>query len=56
VNTVTLWRSRRTTFARIDGQPLAYPVKAGEMILWGLMETQRAPTFSSQGWRAGDGR
>jgi pilus assembly protein CpaB len=35
-------------FARIDGQPLAYPVKAGEMILWGLMETQRAPSFSSR--------
>jgi pilus assembly protein CpaB len=35
-------------FARIDGQPLAYPVKAGEMILWGLMETQRAPTFSAR--------
>lgn len=35
-------------FARIDGQPLAYPVKAGEMILWGLMETQRAPSFSAR--------
>lgn len=35
-------------FPRIDGQPLAYPVKAGEMILWGLMETQRTPTFSTR--------
>ncbi|MYN08018.1 Flp pilus assembly protein CpaB [Pseudoduganella aquatica] len=35
-------------FARIDGQAVAYPVKAGEMILWGLMETQRAPSFSSR--------
>jgi pilus assembly protein CpaB len=35
-------------FPRIDGQALAYPVKAGEMILWGLMETQKAPTFSAR--------
>lgn len=35
-------------FARIDGQPLAYPIKAGEMILWGLMETLRAPSFSAR--------
>jgi pilus assembly protein CpaB len=35
-------------FPRIDGQPLAYPVKAGEMILWGLMEPQKAPTFSAR--------
>jgi len=35
-------------FARIDGQAVAYPVKAGEMILWGLMETQRAPSFSAR--------
>lgn len=35
-------------FARIDGQPLAYPLKAGEMVLWGLLETQRAPSFSSR--------
>ena len=35
-------------FDRVKGQPLAYPLKAGEMILWGLMETQRAPTFSAR--------
>jgi len=35
-------------FDRVNGQALAYPVKAGEMILWGLMETQRAPTFSAR--------
>jgi len=35
-------------FPRIDGQALAYPVKAGEMILWGLMETQKAPSFSAR--------
>lgn len=35
-------------FDRVNGQTLAYPVKAGEMILWGLMETQRAPTFSAR--------
>ena len=34
-------------FERVDGQRLAYPVKSGEMILWGLMETQRVPTFSA---------
>jgi len=33
---------------RIDGQVLAYPVKSGEMIMWGLMETQRARTFSAR--------
>lgn len=35
-------------FPRIDGQALAYPLKAGEMVLWGLMETQKAPTFSAR--------
>ncbi len=35
-------------FPRIDGQAVAYPVKAGEMILWGLMETQKAPSFSAR--------
>lgn len=35
-------------FERVDGQRLAYPVKSGEMILWGLMETQRMPTFSAR--------
>jgi pilus assembly protein CpaB len=35
-------------FERIDGQILAYPVKSGEMILWGLLEGKRAPTFSAR--------
>jgi pilus assembly protein CpaB len=35
-------------FERINGQMLAYPVKGGEMILWGLMESQKVPTFSAR--------
>ena len=35
-------------FDRIDGQVLAYPVKSGEMILWGLMEGKKVPTFSTR--------
>jgi len=35
-------------FDRVEGQALAFPVKAGEMILWGLMEAKRAPTFSAK--------
>ena len=35
-------------FDRIDGQALGYPVHAGEMILWGLMEGKRVPTFSAR--------
>ncbi|WP_229424954.1 MULTISPECIES: Flp pilus assembly protein CpaB [unclassified Massilia] len=35
-------------FERIDGQVLAYPVKSGEMIMWGLLETQKVPTFSAR--------
>ncbi len=35
-------------FERINGQMLAYPVKSGEMILWGLIETQKVPTFSAR--------
>ena len=35
-------------FDRVDGQVLAYPVHAGEMILWGLMEGKRVPTFSAR--------
>jgi pilus assembly protein CpaB len=41
------------SFDRIDGQALAYPVKSGEMILWGLLEAQKPPTFSA---RVEDGR
>ena len=35
-------------FDRLDGQPLAFPVKPGEMVLWSLMEGKRAPTFSAR--------
>ena len=35
-------------FDRLDGQVLAYPVKSGEMILWGLIEGKRVPTFSTR--------
>jgi pilus assembly protein CpaB len=35
-------------FERVDGRPLAYNVKAGEMILWGLMEGKKVPTFSAR--------
>ena len=35
-------------FERVRGQTLAYSVKSGEMILWGLMETQKVPTFSAR--------
>ena len=34
-------------FERIDGQRLGYAVKSGEMIMWSMMETQRARTFSA---------
>jgi len=33
-------------FDRVAGSPLAYPVKSGEMILWGLLENKRTATFS----------
>ena len=35
-------------FDRVDGQTLGYPVGAGEMILWSLMEGKRVPTFSAR--------
>jgi pilus assembly protein CpaB len=35
-------------FERIEGQMMAYPVKGGEMIMWGLMEGKKVPTFSSR--------
>jgi pilus assembly protein CpaB len=43
------------SFDRVEGQTLAYPVKPGEMILWGLMEGKKVPTFSARvetGYRA----
>lgn len=36
------------TFSRIEGQILAYPVRAGEMILWSLAEGKKSPTFSAR--------
>lgn len=35
-------------FERADGQALAFNVKAGEMILWGLLEPRKPPTFSAR--------
>lgn len=35
-------------FDRIEGQALAYNVKAGEMIMWNLIEPKRPPTFSAR--------
>ncbi|QOY94472.1 Flp pilus assembly protein CpaB [Massilia sp. UMI-21] len=40
-------------FDRVEGQVIAHPLRSGEMILWGLMESQKAPTFSA---RVGPGR
>lgn len=35
-------------FDHVAGQPLSYPVKAGEMIIWGLLEGKKVPTFSAR--------
>ena len=35
-------------FERVEGQLLAYPVAAGEMLLWSLLEGQRAASFSAR--------
>ncbi len=35
-------------FDRVDGQPLAFNAKAGEMILWSMLEGKKAPTFSAR--------
>lgn len=35
-------------FDRAKGEQLAHPVKAGQMIIWGLLENKRAPAFSSR--------
>ncbi|GAA4014526.1 Flp pilus assembly protein CpaB [Actimicrobium antarcticum] len=37
-----------TQFDRIEGQSIAYPLKAGETIMWGLMESKKVPTFSAR--------
>lgn len=35
-------------YSRAEGSPLAYPVAAGEPILWAQLEGRRAPTFSAR--------
>ncbi len=35
-------------FARVENQRLAYPAVHGEMILWSMLERERASTFSSR--------
>jgi pilus assembly protein CpaB len=35
-------------FERVAGQALAYPLKSGEMVLWGLLEGKKAATFSTR--------
>jgi pilus assembly protein CpaB len=35
-------------FDRVEGQALAFNVKAGELVLWGLLEGQKVPTFSAR--------
>ena len=40
-------------FDSFDGKVLAYGVKAGEMILWSMLEGKKAPSFSS---RVNEGR
>ncbi|MBC7699453.1 Flp pilus assembly protein CpaB [Aquabacterium sp.] len=36
------------SFDRADGEKLAYPLKAGQLLMWGLLETKRVPTFSAR--------
>jgi pilus assembly protein CpaB len=35
-------------FDRVEGQPLAFNVKAGEEIVWSLLEPRKPPTFSTR--------
>ncbi|MCV2365035.1 Flp pilus assembly protein CpaB [Paucibacter sp. DJ1R-11] len=35
-------------FDRIEGQALAYPAVRGEMLMWSMLEGQRAPSFSTR--------
>ncbi|MBC7716159.1 MAG: Flp pilus assembly protein CpaB [Pseudorhodobacter sp.] len=35
-------------FDRVENQKLAYPAAAGEMLMWSMLEGQRAPSFSSR--------
>lgn len=36
------------SFDRIEGEALGHPVKGGEMILWSLLESRKAPSFSAR--------
>lgn len=35
-------------FESLHGQALAFPMKAGEMVIWGLVEGKKTPTFSAR--------
>lgn len=35
-------------YERLNGRTLAFAIKGGEMVLWSLLEGQRAPTFSAR--------
>jgi pilus assembly protein CpaB len=35
-------------FDRVENQKLAYPAARGEMLMWAMLEGQRAPSFSSR--------
>ncbi|MEF7615646.1 Flp pilus assembly protein CpaB [Aquincola sp. MAHUQ-54] len=35
-------------FEHVAGQPLAYPVKGGEMVIWSMLEGRKVPTFSAR--------
>lgn len=35
-------------FESLNGQALAFPVKGGEMVIWGLVEGKKTPTFSAR--------
>lgn len=35
-------------FGQLEGQALAFPVKAGEMVIWGLIEGKKTPSFSAR--------
>ena len=39
---------RPAEFSRADGEKLAYGVRRGEVILWGLLEGKKTPTFSAK--------
>jgi len=39
---------RPEQFDRVDGKALAFDAKAGEAILWGMVEGTRVPTFSAR--------